>query len=159
MNAPVGNLKSPITQAALDYWQGVRGDRTMPMREDLVLNEMIGFLPNLILLDVLREPLDFRYRLIGTRIEEFMAEPYTGRRLSEIPHQAPPSAIWSNCERAVEAAAPVLDDTPYVGPKKDIVTPEGLLMPLSGDGVEVGMLLVAVDFFRRAADDARLPGS
>jgi hypothetical protein len=159
MNVLVGNLKSPITQAALDYWHDVSGDRPMPARDDLSLGEMVDFLPNLILLDVLREPLDFRYRLIGTRIEEFMAEPYTGRCLSEIPHQAPPSAIWSNCEKAVEAAAPIIDDAPYVGPKKDIVTPEALLLPLSVDGSAVEMLMVAVDYFRRAADDARLPGS
>lgn len=159
MNAGRGILNSPITKAALDYWTEVCRDRPMPARRDLALEDMVGILPNLLLLDVERDPLDFCYRLIGTRIEEFMASPYTGRRLSEIPHQAPPSTIWRNCERAVNECAPVYDDAPYVGPKKDIVTPEAVLLPLAEDGATVNMLMVAVDYFGRAAGDARLPGS
>ena len=159
MNAGMGVLKSPITQAALDYWTTLRGGRAMPARGDLELDQMVRILPNLILIDILREPLDFRYRLIGTRIEEFMAEPYTGHCLSEIPHQAPPNQIWNNCEKAVASGAPVYDDAPYVGPKKDFVTPEALLLPLSPDGEAVNMLMVVVDYFGRAADAARLPGS
>lgn len=159
MNAGSGVLISPINQAALDYWRSLCSDRGVPARADLQLEDMVDILPNIVLLDVLRDPLDFRYRLIGTRIEEFMAEPYTGRRLSEIPHQAPPSEIWRSCERAVSTAAPIYDDAPYVGPKKDLVTPEAMLLPLADDGITVNMLLVVVDYFSRAADGARLPGS
>jgi len=138
----------PLIRRALDYWTECRGDRAMPARADLDPTEMIAILPNVVLLDVEADPLDFRYRLIGTVIEDHLAERYTGVALSEIPHQWPPSRIWSNCQKVVEDKVPLRSDIPYVGHKKDFVTVEDILLPLSSDGETVDKIMVVVEYLR-----------
>ena len=142
-------MLSPKTRQALDYWQSKAAGRGMPSRADIDPADMIAFLPNVVLIDVLRDPLDFRYRLTGTLIDEHIGRSVTGWRMSEIAHQKPPSRIWSACERVVRERAPLSSDVPYVGPKRDFVVAEDIIMPLSPDDGAVTMLLVVVDYLRK----------
>ena len=139
-------LKSPINQRGFDYWNQKRGSKAMPARGDIDPSEILKILPHVFLLDVRPEPLDFRYRLIGTKMDEHMMGSYTGLWMSEIPHQKPPSRIWASCRQVVEEKAPLSSDTPYVGKYKEFLTTEDLIMPLSDDGETVNMLFVTVGF-------------
>ncbi len=96
------------------------------------------------------DPLDFRYRLIGTVIDAHMNEPMTGRWMSSILHQRAPSRIWSACKRVVEERIVHSSDAPHVGPIKDFVVSEDILMPLSDDGETVDIIFVVVDYLREA---------
>ncbi len=139
-------LQSPVNRKALAYWEFKRGARLMPSRADLDPAEMVEFLSFVFLLDVRREPLDFRYRLIGTVMDEHMTSRYTGTWMSEIEHQKPPSIIWSSCQQVVETRVPFSSDTPYVGKNKEFKRTEDIIMPLSDDGETVNMLLVTAAF-------------
>jgi len=110
---------------------------------------MTDFLANVILVDVLRDPLDFRYRLVGTAVEHHMSRRFTGVRMSEIPQQRSPSKIWSSCEHVARAWEPLVGVVPYVGPNRDFVESEDVIMPLSADQETVDMLFVVVDFLRK----------
>lgn len=140
------DLKHWITREALAYWEGLRRGRRMPARRDIDPSDIRDLLPHLMLFDVLREPLDFRYRLIGTHVESFMSRSYTGRLVSEFPQTRPGSVVWANCLRVLETRAPLVARTPYVGPKRDYTAMEDLIMPLSEDGDTVTMLFVAVAY-------------
>ncbi len=144
--APRLALKSPINRFGYDYWLEKRGQRLMPARSDIDPAEITKILPHIFLLDVQGEPLDFRYRLIGSKMDEHMRGRYTGLWMSQIPHQAPPSRIWSNCRQAVAERTPFSSDTPYVGRNKEFLTTEDLIMPLADDGAHVDMLFVTVGF-------------
>jgi hypothetical protein len=62
----------PIAREALAYWEGKLSGRPMPTRRDFdPVFEIPHLLPWIMLVDVLREPLDFRYRLIGTSNSKF----------------------------------------------------------------------------------------
>lgn len=122
----------------------------MPSRGDIDPAEFTELLPNVILIDVKHDPLDFRYRLIGTVIDAHTNEPMTGRWLSSIPHQRDPSRIWSACKRVVDEQIAYSSDVPYVGPMNDFVVSEDILMPLSDDGETVDMIFVVVDYLREA---------
>ncbi|MEQ8355475.1 MAG: PAS domain-containing protein [Kiloniellaceae bacterium] len=143
---PLLALKSPINRFAFDYWKHKRGGRAMPSRRDIDPAEITKILPHVYLIDVLGDPLDFRYRLIGTKMDEYMLSRYTGKRMSQIPHQASPSRIWACCRQVVEEQTPLSSDVPYVGKNKEFLTTEDLIMPLSDDGVTVDMLFVTVGF-------------
>jgi hypothetical protein len=145
-SAPLLALKSPINQAGLDYWQRKRDARPMPARADIDPAEILRILPQVFLLDVRLAPLDFRYRLVGTKMDEHMLGSYTGMWMSEIAHQKPPSRIWASCRRVVEERTPLSSDIPYVGKNKEFLTTEDLIMPLSDDGRTVNMLFVTVGF-------------
>ncbi|MEM1401118.1 MAG: PAS domain-containing protein [Pseudomonadota bacterium] len=137
------------------YWEAKRGQHDMPSRSSIDPTEIVDLLPNLILLDVLHDPRDFQYRLVGTNVEGFMASPRTGKRMSELQHQKPPSEIWKSCNKVVEERQPLISSIPYVGPKKDFLRVEDIILPLSPHGEQVNMLLVAVAFVRKT----RLPPS
>lgn len=145
-SAPLLALRSPVNQYGYDYWKRKRGQRRMPRRADIDPCEIVKILPHVFLLDVRQAPLDFRYRLIGTKMDEHMNDRYTGIWMSEIPHQAAPSRIWANCRQVALEGAPLSGDTPYVGRNKEFLSTEDLIMPLSDDGKTVDMLFVTVGF-------------
>ena len=68
--------------------------------------------------------------------------------MSEFPHQRPPGPVWTCCRHAVETSQPILGDIPYVGPLRDFVRVENVILPLSTDGTVVDKLLVTPAHFR-----------
>ncbi|MBI3506751.1 MAG: PAS domain-containing protein [Proteobacteria bacterium] len=131
------------------YWDSKRAGRTMPARADLDPAEMVPFLSQVVLVDVIADPADFRYRLMGTTIDSHMSRPYTGIHLSTIPHQKAPSRMWDNFSSVVAARAPIITNVAYVGPHKDFLQVRDIIMPLSADGANVDMLFIVVDFIAR----------
>ena len=154
MDGALSDIRSPVVRQGLDYWTKARGERAMPARADLDPMEMIPLLPHVILLDVLRDPLDFRYRLIGTLVEEHMSAPYTGRRFSEFEGQRAPSRIWTCNERVVTERQPIRSDIPYIGPKADFTTMEDIMMPLSADGESVDVIFIVVEHIHKSGNVA-----
>ena len=146
-------LRSTINRQALEYWIKIRGTRAMPSRADLDPLDIRQILPHVVLLDVVSDPLDFRYRLIGTKVVSQLNNDHTGKWMSEIPHQKPPSTIWSSCETVVNQRLPMTTQIPYEGRNKDFAVSEDIVMPLSADGMNVTMLFVVIDFFRRSVED------
>jgi hypothetical protein len=106
-----------------------------------------GSSPSIILFDVLREPLDFVYRLIGSRIRTHLMRDLTGVRMSSLDYQDAGSVIWGHQAWVVEHAAPRIVRPPYVGPHKDFLFIEAVILPL-GSGTRVDKLMVFADFIR-----------
>lgn len=131
------------------YWDSKRAGRAMPARADIEPSEIMPLLPHVVLLDVLEDPLDFRYRLMGTAIEANLSQRYTGLKMSEIAHQRPPSRLWSNFQTVVVSRQPLITQVPYTGPHKDFLAAQDLITPLSSDGSRVDMLFNLVDFIPR----------
>jgi len=66
------------------YWRSKAGAQgSVPRRSDIDPTELPDLLPNLMLVDVERNPLRFRYRLVGTRIVDFAYHDFTGMYLDE----------------------------------------------------------------------------
>ena len=139
-------LRHATNRTAFAFWESIRAGRPMPGRADIDPSEIVGILPCVFLLDVRPEPLDFRYRLIGTKMSNNINRDHTGSCMSEIEHQRAPSRIWTACERVVTHRVPLSSDTPYVGKLHEFKTTEDLIMPLSEDGKTVNMLFVTADF-------------
>jgi hypothetical protein len=133
-------------QTAYGYWRTKCAIGRLPGRADIEPGEMVPFLAHVVLLDVLREPLDFRYRLMGTAVEAHMLRRYTGELMSAIEHQRPPSRIWSDFELVVTRRHPILTDVPYVGPHREFLRVQHVILPLAADGGNVDMILSVVDF-------------
>jgi len=133
-------------RAAYDHWNTLRGERAMPSRADLDPSAIPHLLPHIILFAVEHDPLDFIYRVVGTEVERHIASRLTGLRMSEIPHQRPPSTIWSRLQRVVDAGQPAAHKVPYVGPHRDFKEAWDVVLPFSADDRIVSGLLVLVDF-------------
>ena len=93
-----------------------------------------------VLIDVLEDGSDFRYRLIGDVIFRNGIDHHLGMRVSEIPTQRPPSQIYALYRETVRRKAPVSARLPYVGPSKLVKDLEIGALPLSTERSTVGVL-------------------
>jgi len=144
--------ESLIVTAGHRYWLSLCGDQPVPDFGSFNPMDIGSLLPNVILVKVSLEPLDFQYRIIGEGILANMHENYTGRWLSQIPHKAPPGALYDNFSRCVSQREPVRSDAPYVGPKKDFLINDGLILPFVEGGADIARLLVLLDFAPKETD-------
>ena len=62
---------------------------------------------------------------------------------------SPPRARSSTRISVTRERTPILTNVPYVGPHKDFLRVQDLIMPLSSDGRNVDILFAVVDFLRR----------
>jgi len=130
--------------AGLHYWEQLRRGRLLPSRVDIEPLDIASLLPQVYLVDITYDPLDFRYRLIGTKIVEHSLADYTGRSLRDLPEQSPPSEIWALFNQAIEERRPVCTRIPYLHIPGRFV--EKLAAPLSSDGGRVDMLFGVIEF-------------
>jgi hypothetical protein len=127
-----------------EYWRSVRLGRAMPARRDIDPAGMRRLLPNVFLLDVI-DRARFRWRLVGTKIGDLEQVEHTGRWLEEtIGHTQDPFLRF--CRMTVEQRRPTCHAAlrpDFNGGSRPLLR---TLLPLSEDGVTVGMLLGAVDY-------------
>jgi hypothetical protein len=141
------SASSEIVRAALTYWEGKLEGRRMPARRDIdPVLEIPGLLPWIILVDVLRDPLDFRYRVIGTGVVERTRRDYTGACLSELTHVERDGPLWIDRIAVIETRAPRLTAPSYTGGDNTVQNVSGVHLPLSGDGDHVNMILTFVAY-------------
>ncbi len=139
----------PANQAALAFWQARRRDREMPARADLDPVEMRGFLPHVVLLDVLprpSRPAGYRVRVAGAVIEEVYGA-VTGKIVGEV---LPPdiAARWSELfVAAIDARAPIRATTRVAHEPADYLMVEAFVAPLSENGRDVSMIFASAAFW------------
>ena len=133
-----------LTRAHL-LWLAARGTAEMPARRQITDAALEPLRPQILLFAVEHAPFDFRYLEIGSRMMALSNDDYTGKRLSEVPHQRPPSLVWDHLAAAVDARAPVRGVLPYVGRSRNISSIFHIVLPLAEDGETVDHLLVCVD--------------
>jgi hypothetical protein len=140
-----GYPQSRLLRQAHALWLQARGEREMPDWRGLAPLLPAAMRPVTILFAAVREPFDFRYAEIGSRVREISNADHTGRLLSELPHQRPPSRVWDHLSAALDARAPIRGVLPYVGRSRDISSICHIVLPLADDGERVDRLLVCVD--------------
>ena len=141
-------LNSRRLREAYSYWNTKRRNKLMPSRSDIDPIEFPPLLPYVILIDVVREPLDFRYRLVGTQACEIMRGDFTGQFFSKIPGKGRDSALWHGCDAVVSSKAAISWEIPYDGPERFLRSYENVLLPLSNDGFNVTMIFKVISFER-----------
>jgi hypothetical protein len=142
------SLRAERLRVAYGYWLGKRQGRLMPCRSDIDPVEILALLPYVMLIDVVADPLDFRYRLIGTAARNIMRRDYTGLLFSEIAGKGEGSVLWHGCELVVHSKAPISMSPAYVGAEPGLKECENVLLPLSDDRVGVTMILKVISFKR-----------
>lgn len=78
----------PLTKQFYDYWLNVAPPGRLPGRQHIAPEEIVPLLSRLWMLDVFRNPLRFRYRLVGTDITRSVQRELTGLWLDEAQPQS-----------------------------------------------------------------------
>jgi hypothetical protein len=130
---------SPDALALLAYWQDKRAGRRFPARADIDPLELRRFIGDISLIDVRRAPLDFVYRIAGTRLAGDAGYDLTGRSVREIRPAAWADFVFEQLSEALAAATPRLHRIELrVG--GDAISYLRLTLPLGQDDT-VSMLL------------------
>jgi hypothetical protein len=140
------------------YWNAKRGTRAMPSRGDIKASEIKDHLGWVMLVEVLPDISDFRYRLIGTLVTQYFLSDGTGRTVSEIYDKSNPAAgkgiaaIFRKCARD-KAVIHAFGNANWIGDGFEKF--DCICLPLSEDGERVNMILHAFTFDRSSVLMAR----
>lgn len=137
----------PSVREIHGYWDGKRGNRRMPSRADLDPAEMIPFLPNLLLLDVVSQaPLELTYRLVGTREVEVRGSDPTGRSVTDAFYCRSREAALANYQMVIDLRQPIFDADIRNSPFSRLSDCGSIFLPLSNDDRTVNKVLVYTAF-------------
>ena len=146
MSNRASRLERNLIEQGLDYWDGKRRGRRMPARRDIEPTEILDLLPFVVLIDVERGPLDFRYRLVGTAVAARFGHDRTGERFSALSRRDEGSEVWKTALRIVEEKRPIVSHVPYVGFNRWVQNYRDISMPLSEDDDAVNMIFGVLQF-------------
>lgn len=126
------------------YWLSKCAASRLPRRTDIRPEEIRGDLPHVYLIDVLRDPLGFRFRLVGTQVTVLSGKNYTGAMLNEAEYGPNWHVIFNAYREVVARAAPMAAAlyAPWLG--RGFQYYERLLGPISEDGQSVTMIFGAL---------------
>jgi hypothetical protein len=132
-----------------DYWRSIHPAHGLPGRRHFDPAAVAPLLPNIVLVDVHRGPLRFRYRLLGSRIDAIHGKTLVGQWLDEAYASHPnAAAMLAEYTRVTETAQPTWRrSAPRVVPDPGCQSIEVLRLPLAADGATVDMVLGLTLYF------------
>jgi hypothetical protein len=97
----------PMVEGFANLWRG-KGDPSSPAdRADFALEELAPWFGHVIIMDMLENGADFRYRLVGTAITEFLNRDYTGRTVMQSNYSGARDKVLETFYRPVREGRPV----------------------------------------------------
>ena len=125
-----------------EYWKSKRAGTTLPGRAAISPHEMRPWLGNLLLMDVVEEGRDFRYRLHGTQLVQLFGADLTGRLVSAL-GVPDVDRLLAEGRRVVESRDAHYTEETVVAEKQHIAIAK-LILPLASNGSDVDMLIVGI---------------
>ena len=139
----------PPVRQFYDYWLSVAPPGRLPGRQHIAPEDIRTLLPRLWMCDVFRDPLRFRYRLVGSEIVRSVQRELTGQWLDEAQPQSVTNPTLSNRYRfIVETGQPTWRRGPTLwirDPQHRSV--ENCLLPLAADGETVDKIIAMTALF------------
>jgi hypothetical protein len=128
-------LWHPKLRALHTYWHGLWTGERLPARQRIDPLAIPHLLDSLYLIDIEREPLRFRYRLMGTKLVFFRGRELKGLYMDEAHQQFESSPVRQNYEELARTAEPQWRKGATVFSwGEGRTTIERLLLPLASDG-------------------------
>jgi hypothetical protein len=131
------------------YWERKRGSGAMPSRRDIIPSEIRSHLPSVLLVDVIGDGEDFRYRLVGTRLHDYFPEVPTGKLMSALLAPFGHDTVQGTLDvyrTVMKERRPqrIKGDGAWYGQDPKLF--DAVLAPLSDDGDHVNMIFGAFKF-------------
>ena len=123
------------------YWAGLRSGTRLPGRGDIKPEDFKRLLPTVSLIDVRRDPLDFRLRLAGTGLYSVYGREITGRGLDDVYNSAAADYWRVELGKIVEERRPAVGVHSLSWRGASHMSILWLRLPLATNGVDVDMIL------------------
>lgn len=138
-------------QRLIDYWRRKKPGGKLPGRAHIDPTEIPDLLPHIGLIDVIGGGSDFRYRLLGTYLNQIFGEDFTGTKVSETKVGEYGDLLIDLYRSALLANGPIISDSIFEFREKNHLKIRRILLPLARDGKEVDMILF-MNIFRTRND-------
>ena len=143
----VGDHRFQGLGAVLAYWDDRRGGRLAPAWDDINLIELPpALIPRMCVIDVVPEPLEFRYRFWGTQITGMHHYDLTGRSVRNLTPAAYADAIFQQYAAVMEERAPRAFITEVPLDDGRVTFYATIRLPLSSDGTTIDKLMSAEEY-------------
>lgn len=136
------------------FWKDLGGAQGLPCRADFSPEQLGFILGHITIVDVLRDPLNFRYRLIGTRLEEAGRRGDQGKTLDQIEPETYRNMIGQTFRQVVDFRQPLCHHISYLH-HQNMVSYEQLILPFRHRGAEVEVLVEALDWLPGVQQDLK----
>lgn len=148
MDAFVEQIRRPMLRRVYEYWAAKRGDRAFPARADLDPLDLGFALGNITLIDVLYDPLRFRYRLHGSVIVERVGIDLTGKLVDDVPEPERRAFILDNYRTVVETRQPLARHGKRTLDLRHWNF-DSIVLPFANEAGVIDMLLICVEYTRQ----------
>ncbi len=145
---PAESAVGEKSRALHALWRELKGDRMAPKREEITLGHVRALSPWIWTIDVVDDGADFRFRMAGDRIIQFLGKRFAGSLLSGVPESPFFERMKRTLTHCVENKQPAA-----VGPVRsdyedtDHWEIEALALPLSEDGDKVTGFVGAMEIW------------
>jgi hypothetical protein len=142
-------LTHPTLAFLRRYWEEKRGTRPMPSRAEFLPRDLKEHLGWIVLVDVTEDLSEFRYRLVGTRVTQYLLRECTGKSLVEAFKPFGEAATKANLAIYRKVARDRLVMRCFGGAGwlgRGYLDFDALFLPLSDDGERVNIILCAFTF-------------
>jgi hypothetical protein len=130
------------------YWRSKAVGGRLPSRADIDPAEIPHLLPHVFLVDVERDPLRFRFRLIGTQICAWAGRDATGMYVDDAVYGPRGPEVAGQYGEVVARGLAFYIEQPASRPERDYAFYDRIMLPLAEDGRTVNMLLCGADMLR-----------
>ena len=133
----------PHCRQLLDYWSKISPSGRLPGRQHLSPEQIAPLLPRLWMLDVVRNPLRFRYRLVGTAEVSTLGRETTGQWVDEAhPEFLTDPVLHGRYRYMVDTCQPTWRRGPVRWQHDNMHrTVENCMVPLAADGRTIDIIV------------------
>ena len=143
---PPPQIKSARVLDLFSYWDRIRSGRLAPRWSDMQPSAIKRLLPYVIMADVLSDPFDVRYRIVGTAVTEAFGYDFTGETLRE-PERSTDTSSWVAFYREfVDRRGPCFAQYRVTLGLADARVVDVGVFPISDDGLSINRLVELEDW-------------
>ncbi|MCZ4280171.1 PAS domain-containing protein [Kiloniella laminariae] len=121
----------PLIEIGMTHWYHLKGQRSLPFRNDLDPINIAKLLGHSCLIRVINDGEDFEYKIIGSGIQAISRSGQTGKKISEIESQKKPSDIYDLFSTVVRAKIPQFKTIKYIGTDVRVQSVEVAVFPFT----------------------------
>lgn len=134
-------FQSPELQRLYEDWEARRRGREFPSRSDFDVLDLGYIISSLSMVDVLRDPLRFHFRVHGGKIAERIGFDLTGKDLDALPNEEYRESIRRSFMSSLTRRAPNIVLHSHVFEHHRYFKNEVVVLPLSSDGTTIDKFL------------------
>ena len=137
------------SRAVYEVWAQAHDGERMPRYDDLHLKRVMTLMPSILVVDVLPESHDYRYRQVGWREVEARTVDPTGKTVRQCYEGEVLQFVLENYDLAVANREAFVDFSVDITASQRYIETETLFLPLSQDGKTVTQVMVHSHYLDR----------